>query len=59
MVFVESAEPFEGSTLFEPVWIEGVLTVAAGTHSLSLVDGESDVETGYSMKAIKITKHDQ
>ncbi|MFK7962937.1 MAG: DUF3299 domain-containing protein [Burkholderiaceae bacterium] len=59
MVFVESAQPYESDALFEPVWVEGVLTVSAGTHSLSLVDGESDVNTGYSMKAIKIIKHQQ
>lgn len=59
MVFVESAEPYESDALFEPVWVEGVLTVDAGTHSLSLVDGESEVNTGYSMKAIKIIKHKQ
>lgn len=57
MVFVESAEPYESESLFEPVWIEGVLKVDAGTHSLSLVDGESNVSTSYSMKAIKIIKH--
>ena len=59
MVFVESAEPYQSESLFEPVWIEGVLKVDKGTHSLSLVDGESDVSTGYSMKAVKIIKHEQ
>lgn len=59
MVFVQAAQPYESEALFEPVWVEGVLTVAAGTHSLSLVDGESDVNTGYSMQAVKITKHER
>jgi len=59
MVFVESAQPYKSEALFEPVWVEGVLKVAAGTHSLSLFDVQSDVDNGYSMPAIKIIKHQQ
>ncbi|MFK7965575.1 MAG: DUF3299 domain-containing protein [Burkholderiaceae bacterium] len=57
MVYVKLDQPYQTGALFEPVWVEGVLSTEKGTHELSLVDGSSDVNTGYSMRADSVTKH--
>lgn len=57
MVYVQIEQAFESKALYEPVWVEGVLTVDEGSHSLSLVDGQSNVSTGYAMKAVKVTSY--
>lgn len=54
MVFVEPDEPFISEELYAPVWVTGQITVGMGSRSLSLVDGSSDVDFGYSMRATKI-----
>lgn len=59
MVHVVADEAFASQGLFEAVMVEGVLETLEGVHSLSLVDGESDVNTGYSMRAVKVVKHTQ
>ncbi len=59
MVFVAADRPFVSEGLYEPVWVEGVLSARGGSHSLSLVDGSSTVATGYSMRATKVTRHER
>jgi len=59
MVYVKLDQPYESEALFEPVWVEGVLTADKGTHELSYVDGQSDVSTGYTMRGVSVTKHGQ
>lgn len=59
MVHITVDQPYHSDELYEPVWVEGVLSIDKSTHALSLVDGKSDVSTGYSMRATKITPHDQ
>lgn len=54
MLFVKAGKSFKSEGLFEPVWVEGVITSEFGKHQLSLVDGSSDVEASYSMQAVKI-----
>lgn len=57
MVFVKADKPFNSKGLYEAVWVEGVISSAGGSHALSLVDGQSDVSTAYSMQALEITPH--
>jgi len=57
MVYVQLDQAYENGSLFEAVWVEGVLSTKGGTHELSHVDGESDVNAGYSMRAFKVSKH--
>lgn len=54
IVHVTPDTPFVSEELFAPVWVTGEITVGMGRRSLSLVDGTSDVDFGYSMKATKI-----
>lgn len=58
MVFVQADESFASDGLYEAVWVEGVITTNAGSHALSLVDGERSVSTGYSLRATRITRHE-
>lgn len=57
MVHVLLDQPYASKRLYEPVWVEGVLTTGQGSHRLSLVDGTASVGTGYSMRAVKVIKH--
>lgn len=59
MVYVKLDHPYENGALFEAVWVEGVLSTDGGTHNLSYVDGQSDVDAGYTMRAVSVTKHIQ
>ncbi len=59
MIHITVEQPYTSEELYEPVWVEGVLSTGKGTHSLSLVDGQSDVNTGYSMRATRITPHEK
>lgn len=54
IVHVTPDKPFVSEELFAPVWVTGEITVGMGRKSLSLVDGSSDIDFGYSMKATKI-----
>jgi len=57
MVYVKLDQPYESEALFEAVWVEGVLSTDGGTHNLSYVDGQSDVNTGYAMQGVSVSKH--
>ena len=57
MVFVATDEAFASESLYEAVWVEGVLSTKDGSHALSLVDGQADVSTGYSLQAVTVTPH--
>ena len=54
MVFVRYAKGFEVDELYKPVWISGEMRAQSTTQSLSLVDGQADVETSYVMDALSV-----
>jgi len=54
IIYVKPAKPFVSEELYAPVWVTGQVSVGMGKKSLNLVDGASDVDFGYSMKASKI-----
>lgn len=54
MVYVQLDEEFVLDNLYEPVWITGRLKTEQASRSLSFVDGQSDVPTGYAMNATLI-----
>jgi len=54
IVHVTPDKPFVSEELYAPVWVTGEITVGMGRKSLSLVDGSSDIDFGYSMKATRI-----
>jgi hypothetical protein len=54
IVHVKTDTPFEVSSLFAPVWVTGRLSAAASKQALTLVDGTSDIDIGYSVKATRV-----
>lgn len=54
MVFVTLREEYKMQSLYDPVWITGRLRTEPSSRSLSFVDGQSQVSTGYALDAITI-----
>jgi hypothetical protein len=54
IVHVTASKPFEISGVFMPVWVTGQLTTGSVKKSLFLVDGTSDVDIGYSVRAADV-----
>jgi len=42
------------TSLFAPVWVTGRLTAAATRRELTLLDGSSDIDVGYTVRASRI-----
>lgn len=57
MVFVRYEEGFEVNELYKPVWISGEMRAQSRTQSLSLVDGQADIETSYAMDALSVESY--
>ena len=45
---------YQSKELFEPVWVTGVMSTTSTVKELYLVDGSADINTGYSMRAIRV-----
>ncbi|MCP4936972.1 MAG: DUF3299 domain-containing protein [bacterium] len=58
MVFVRYAQGFEVDGLYKPVWISGEMRAQSRTQSLTLVDGQADIETSYVMDAQAVEIYD-
>ncbi len=54
MVFVKAPDGYEPEGLYEPIWVQGTMSTEGGTHSLDYVDGQADVDAGYSLRATKV-----
>ena len=59
IVHVKTDTPFELTGLFMPVWITGRLSTGATKRSLYLVDGTSDIDIGYTVKASRVEPYSQ
>ncbi len=53
-VNVASKKGYRSESLYEPVWITGVISVKALVKDLHLVDGSAAINVGYSMQATRI-----
>ena len=51
IVHVRSDKPVANVTVFAPVWVSGRMSTTSVKKSLSLVDGSSDIDVGYSLRA--------
>jgi hypothetical protein len=51
ILHVTPDKPFEPSGLFEPVWVTGTLSTNSSRKSLFMLDGASDIDIGYAMRA--------
>ncbi len=51
IVYVRAKEPYAPKDLFDPVWVNGRLSVAKTRKELSLVDGAADINAGYAVNS--------
>jgi hypothetical protein len=51
IVHVRPDKPFEANGMFAAVWVTGTLATAASKKSLFMLDGSSDIDVGYSLRA--------
>jgi len=59
IVHVFHPQGFENQGLFTPVWVEGTIATEASNAELFLVDGNSQVSTGYTMQAMGVEEYDE
>ncbi|MGI9424521.1 MAG: DUF3299 domain-containing protein [Hyphomicrobiaceae bacterium] len=57
IVYLRSKKPFKITTLFQAVWAKGRLSTKPGSHELSFVDGQRDIETGYFLEAAELSRY--
>ena len=51
IVHITSKDPVQWTGLFVPVWVSGEMTVTTVRKSVGFIDGASDIDIGYSMRA--------
>ncbi len=53
-VKTDSKKGYKVKNLFQPVWVNGIITAQSMEKDLYLVDGSAGVDIGYSIKAARI-----
>jgi uncharacterized protein len=51
IVHVKPDKPFETNGMFAAVWVTGTLATTSSKKSLFMLDGSSDIDIGYSLRA--------
>jgi hypothetical protein len=59
IVHVKSDKPVSNVTVFSPVWVTGRLSAVSAKKSLSLVDGASEINVGYAIRASVVELYKQ
>ena len=54
IVHVKADHPVEMVSIFMPVWVTGQMSTTPSKKSLYLVDGTSDIEVGYTLRATEV-----
>jgi hypothetical protein len=57
LVYVKVPDGIDNPGLFTPVRVGGRITTEAGKHTMSLSDGQSAVEAGYSMLSTQVERY--
>ena len=57
IVYIKAAEPFASKGMFQPIRVTGVLKTEFGKQKLFLVDGASEVPTGYRMTDAQVVAY--
>ena len=57
IIYIAFEEGYSSSSRYDPVWIEGVLRTESVTKELFLVDGNSEIRLGYTMRPKSIEKY--
>ncbi|MEM1162702.1 MAG: DUF3299 domain-containing protein [Pseudomonadota bacterium] len=58
MVYVTLSEPYQMTSLYDPVWITGPIRAEASSRMLTFVDGTAPVETGYAIDSLRIEPYE-
>ena len=58
IVFVRVTQEFKAADLYTPVWITGRIAIQQGSRSLSLVDGQAMIATGYELDGILLEPYE-
>ena len=53
-VVVHLNQSYAAKELYEPVWVTGRMTVKRSKRALTLVDGDADVEAGYTIQGTRV-----
>jgi len=59
IVHVKADKPFEINGMFVPVWVTGQLGAHSAKKSLYFLDGSSDIDVGYSLRATEVEPYKQ
>ena len=59
IIYVESDTPFESDGMFPAVWVTGTMKVGMGTKALTLVDGSSGIDFGYTLTATSVEAYEE
>jgi hypothetical protein len=57
IVHVKSDKPFEMNGNFDAVWVTGRITAGATRKSVYIMDGSSEIDVGYSMRASQLERY--
>ena len=58
IVYVTLKEGFEVKSRFEPVWVNGEMSIGGMSKELFLIDGSSQINVGYSVKGGKAERYE-
>lgn len=59
MVFVRLNQIFHADNLYTPVWVTGRLSLKPSIKELSYVDGQSNVDVGYSLEGTTVEPYER
>lgn len=59
IVHVSTDQPVEYNGLFKPVWVTGRIGAGASRRSVFILDGSSDVDVGYALRAKTVEPYQQ
>jgi len=57
IVYVKPDQAFDIDGMFQAVWVTGRIRTSASTKSVTIVDGSSDVDVGYALRADKVERY--
>jgi len=57
IVHVKADKPFDAKGMFDAVWVTGKMTASASKRAVYIVDGASEVDAGYSIRASSVERY--
>jgi uncharacterized protein len=57
IVYVRPKKPVELPGMFAPVWVTGRLDTGRSTQTLDMIDGQSEIDVGYSLRGADVAPY--